>query len=220
MAKTVKVEGRLISVPDDATPDEIDQIARPSPPNPSDSIPKAKPPVPQELQGPAPSRFKQVMTNLPGSAMEAGKRLLQGPMMGGVSRDSQGNIDMNAGLHPLIDSFKQGSFKPLLDAATEDPVGAYQNVVGAAKGGKDIGENTAAVPMMKGAMTGGARAAMEPVNPTGVGRILPFPIPKTILGGMEGGAIGRYFGHPEIGAAIGASAPVVRGAYRGAQDAA
>ena len=158
MSKQVKVEGKLISVPDDATPDEIDQIAHPYPDNPSDKIARVKPPVPTELQGPAPSRFKQVMQNLPGSIIDSGKRLLQGPSMGGVSRDSQGNIDMNAGLHPLIDSFKQGSIRPLIDAATNDPVNAYQTVVGAGKG---MGENTTAAPFVRGAVN----AAKDQVRP-------------------------------------------------------
>jgi len=41
------------------------------PPNPSDSIPAAKPPVPTELQGPAPSRIAQIIQNLPQSTVNA-----------------------------------------------------------------------------------------------------------------------------------------------------
>jgi len=109
------------------------------PPNPSNTIALVKPPIPIGLQGPAPSRLSQAVTNLPYSVVKSIGNLASGPQMGEPSRDSSGRLDLTAGLHPLINSVKQMSFDPLIDAAVGDPVGAAQTVGGLTVGGHKVG---------------------------------------------------------------------------------
>ncbi len=72
------------------------------------------------------------------------------------------------------------------------------------------------IPATKGAIVGGAKAAVEPVT---YGH-LRLPVPAPIAGAAAGGYAAGQIGLPRsVGAAIGAAAPVVRGAIKGAKTA-
>jgi hypothetical protein len=68
----------------------------------------------------------------------------------------------------------------------------------------------------KGAVKGGARAAIEPVH---YGHY-SIPIPAPIAGAAAGGYAARMLGLPsEVGAVVGGAAPIVRGAVSGVREA-
>ena len=188
------------------------------PPNPSNAIKPVKPPTPIGLQGPAPSRLSQAATNLPYSIVNSIGNLASGPQMGGgVSRDEQGHVDLNAGLHPLINSVKQMSFDPLIDAAVGDPVGAVQTVGGIRAGVKE----PSIAPVAKGAARGAYQGATEmiPFSRWGHNVNVPAPLAGAAAGELMGWPFSGIVPHaPVIGAAIGGVAPIVKGAIRGARD--
>ena len=71
------------------------------PPNPSDTIPKANP-TPKELQGEAPGKIRQLIQNIPGSAINA---VRQGAQMAGAAPGNADVYDPNY-KDPLIEGAK------------------------------------------------------------------------------------------------------------------
>src|SRR5262249_51544072 len=116
---------------------------------------------------------------------------------------------------------------PLSRAAEEFDKGQYPEAVGhatapvamaaapeiASQAGKALPAVDAAVTC---AVKGGAKAAVEPVN---YGH-LRLPVPAPVAGAGAGGYAASQLGLPhEVGAAVGAAVPIVRGAIKGARAA-
>lgn len=183
------------------------------PPNPSDSIPKSKPPIPSALQ--RKPYLQELGSNIGPSVLRSVMSTASGPQMGGnVNRDSQGHVDLNADIRPLLNIIKHP-----IDSFRDDPVQTTNTFTGVAQGVKDLAQNTSAGPVISGAARGARNSAMEPMSARGFGRYLPVPVPKAIAGGIEGEIIGRHFGIPKTGAVIGTVAPAVKGAYEGGKEA-
>lgn len=196
------------------------------PPNPSSSIAPVKPPIPQGLQGPAPSRLSQMMTNLPYSAARVATNpaLMGGVPISGGSKPATFE-DFQANTLPKIQNFLVHPVDTTLDAITNNPA---ETALGAAQLGRGIANrNFASTPaspegvidMSRKAIGGAVDEAFTPVFPrrSFMGRVLPFPVPKSVAGAVEGAAAGRYLpGHHDVaGAVAGASIPPVIGAVRG-----
>lgn len=197
MSKQVKVEGRVITVPDDATPDEIDGIVNPKGANPSDSIPKAKAPIPEGLKDvPIGQRmmngFKNVVQNPSGLGM---------PMRQPTTKPGEPLGPTPEKLTDEVSNFARPFLHPI-DAMTEDPIGTS---LFAAQMGKNLTPEVAS-STMKGAARGAASGMGEAAN-RGI-------FARSGLGYVAG----RLVGQPEVGAAIGASVPVIKGAFNGARE--
>ncbi len=241
MSKQVKVEGKLISVPDDATPDEIDQIANPKGNpnvNPSDSIPKATRPHVPGLD-PEPDNFitspnglirtgvRQVGRGIaamsrPGldAKLGAGSDIVRGamtaatpaaiPFMAANPLVSAARLGLGTGAQYLGEKGSQAAgLGPGASALIGDTAG-----IGAG-GASFLGKPSA---IIKGAGQGAKAALTDSIPITRYGHTLNVPKP---LAGMAAGEAMGYGFHaltphaPEIGAGLGAVAPVIKGAYEG-----
>jgi len=103
------------------------------PPNPSDSIPAAKAPVPTGLQGPAPSRLSQAVTNLPYSVVNSLENTVKGPQMGGDDTFHPSTDGLSG--FQRIGKFFEHPIDNTLDWAVNDPVSAAQQVAVLGKAG-------------------------------------------------------------------------------------
>lgn len=173
---------------------------------------KAANPQPKGLQGPDKPLWKQALSNLPRSALNA----IQNPTAPGMPS----NFDEISKGQSLSDTFDRNNanFLPSILGAfshpIDDPVGTTLNVLGA---GNAI-RHTPIPSVVGGAVKGGARASFEMVPAH-----IPFthssiPLPAAVTGAVTGGGLGRLLGGEGgemAGGAIGAMAPGVRGAVKG-----
>jgi len=198
-----------------------DLLVKKSQTNPSDSIPKAKPPDPIMAEG----RMDTAKRSLPGSLLRA----VTHPSFPGMPV-GQPQTQPGEPLGPTpeklgreISSFGHGIMHP-----EEDPVGSALNVAALGRGFAKHGTATEPVSpeglteMGTGAAKGAWKGAttMVPTRHYGV----PFDVPAPVAGAIAGGFAGlpfRHFGGGDlasgVGAGIGAVSPVVKGAVGGAR---
>lgn len=134
-----------------------------------------------------------------GSTMEnASDKAQSGDVAGGVG--TMLGVATNLAVLPKLGG-------KILDVATEPD--ALQNAATAVKeGAETVGTAT------KGAAQGAFQGA------TGLHRRFGVPVPDVATGAAVGGAAARAVGLPhELGAAVGATAPIVKGAYSGIREA-
>lgn len=245
MAKTVKVDGKLISVPDDATIDQINDLVHPiGDPNvnPSDAIPKvARPHVPG--LDPEPDNFitspnglirtgvRQVGRGIaamtrPGldAKLGAGSEIIRGgiraatpaaiPFMAASPLVTAARLGLGAGAQYLGE---KGSEAVGLGPGASHLIG---DAAGLSTGGSSFMDKPSAV--LSGAASGAKAALTDSIPITRYGHTLNLP--KPLAGMAAGEAMGYGFRSisphaPEIGAGIGAVAPVIKGAYEGGKTA-
>lgn len=199
-------------------------------------------PTPAGLQGPAPSRLSQAVTNLPYSVANSVINTLKGPQMGGSDTLPPSNGDNRSSFQKIGDFLKH-PVDNTLDWAVDDPVAATQQVVALGKGGVEAApaviekvtpavEKTAAV--VKGAAQGAREGLTMPVKLPGHGYAaqaaralgvenIPAPVAGAILGkyGTQMTGISHFVpGSEYAAAAIGAASPIVKQAYARAKQAA
>lgn len=173
------------------------------------------------------------------AAEKAGKPLPDAPVPNG--RFSQAHPDV-AQNHPMVASAAD-SLEDLVHNVTnpreffeKDPVGAAQTFGNLAAGGfkglvsavpavGDVAETAATAA--KGAASGAVEGATTPTKLpriyVGPARMqIEAPVPASVTGGVTGGLIGHHFGGAPgavAGAVIGGGAPIIKGAWEGAQSA-
>lgn len=196
--------------------------------NPSDAIPKAKPPVPAGLVGPPPSRLSQAITNFPSSLAHA----VTHPSFPGMPSDApEAQPGEDIGPTPEKIGRELSGYAHAFMHPEEDPVGAGLMLAGGARG--ILKHGTATTPVspegltelgtgaVKGAYQGGTE--MVPLGKYGIKARVPAVV--------AGGALGETMGYglsrlpipgaeyaPAAGMAIGAGAPVVKGGFNGLKD--
>jgi len=169
--------------------------------DPAPSYPS--PTLPKQLQGPPPSGLEQAMQNIPGSPMHS----IQNPYGPGVP---QGNPTFEGDYHGPTPESVGSELSNLVPHPIEDPVGTALQIATLGKFRKPI------IGAGKGAVRGATE--MVPLRRHGVGLDVPAPIAGASLGGFAGWASHVPHGS-EIGAAIGAAAPIVKGAVGGIKEA-
>src|SRR5690348_5354865 len=208
MAKTVKVEGRLISVPDDATPDEIDQIA-------SGGQTPVKPP----------SFIDKTISNIPSSL----GRVITHPYGEGMPMPAKENYargeyppqfqDVLPGIKRFVQHPIDTTIGAVKGAVSEAPV---ETALGVAALGRQAMPETAG---KIGAVTlGAAKGAFKDAT-----EMVPFrrfghevSVPRPLLGAAAGELAGwmSHIPHaPVAGAIIGGVTPIIKGAYEGGKAA-
>lgn len=165
--------------------------------------PIASPKLPPELQGPPPSGLRQAIQNIPSSALHA----ITSPYAPGMP---SGNPQFEGDYHgPTPESIGE-EVKGLIPHPIDDPVGTALQLATLGKFRRPI------VGAGKGAVRGATE--MVPLRRHGVGLDVPAPVAGASLGGFAGWASHLPHGS-EIGAAIGAAAPIVKGAVGGIREA-
>jgi len=175
-------------------------------------------PQPEGLKGPPVSGFKQALQNIPGSLANA----VSHPTFPGMPI-SQPVTAPGEELGPTpekvgreLQSFARPFMHPV-EALKEDPVGTTLGAAQILHGGQGKPQQVA-----MGAAKGAAKGATEMVPFSRYGHKMNLP---ASLVGAAGGELMGYGFHalspkaPLIGAAIGGSIPLIRGAYRGGREA-
>lgn len=188
--------------------------------NPSNSIPKAKPPTPAGLVGPPPGRLETAVNNLPSSLLNA----VRHPSFPGMPVDApQGEEEL--GPTPEKVGRELSGYAHSFMHPEEDPVGAGLTLAGGARGILKHGTaTTVASPeglaevaggATKGAYKGGTE--MVPMRHYGIPLDVPAPVAGAAVGGFTGWLSHLPYGR-EVGSGLGAAAPIVRGGYGGLKD--